>query len=81
MLETFGTAAAAEAVGFSLWGEELKVPTLTRRLAPDILVHVSIGNNLWRSRQTAEGSQSVCTSTGKSRDRCSAPRTGSLCVV
>ena len=33
MLKTFGTSAA-EAVGFGLWGEGLKGPTLTRRLAP-----------------------------------------------
>lgn len=77
MLQTFGTAAE-EAAGFSLWGEELKASTLTRTLALDILVHMSIGNNCCRSRQTVEGSQRVCTSTGKSRDRCSAPRTGSL---
>lgn len=59
-------------------GEELKV---SRILALDILVQASIRNNSCRSRQTVEGGQSVCTSTGKSRDRCSAPRTGSLCVV
>lgn len=80
MFQTFGTAAV-EAGGFRLWGEELKASSLTRTLALDILVHVSIGNNSCRSRQSVEGSQSVCTSTGKSRDRCSAPRTGSLCVV